>query len=161
ADTSALLAAVGAPNAHVQANAPAGNDAAAQTTVVLETAAALARGQFDDTLVFISFSGEEQGLFGSADIAKNAGASNATPSRIEVAPGTKGARAVAMLTNYTPGGDTAATTGDDFPAFRLYAAGTPRERTSTAEDGTPDNTSPARGLMRYVATFGVPHVHHF
>jgi Zn-dependent M28 family amino/carboxypeptidase len=74
ADTSAQLADAGAPNAHVLANAPAGNDAAAQTNVVLEAAAALARANFDDTLVFISFSGEEQGLFGSADIATNAGA---------------------------------------------------------------------------------------
>jgi hypothetical protein len=161
ADTSTLLAQAGAPNARVASNAPAGNDAAAQTTVVLETAAALARGQFDDTLVFISFSGEEQGLFGSADIAKNAGAANAAPSRLEEVTGIKGARVVAMLNNDIPGGDDVANTGDDFHAFRLYAAGTPRERTSTAEDGTPDNTSPARGLMRFIATFGVPHVHHF
>ena len=83
ADTTALLVDAGAPNANVLAMAPAGNDAAAQTTVVLETAAALARGQFDDTLVFISFSGEEQGLFGSADIATNAGAALAAPSRLE------------------------------------------------------------------------------
>jgi peptidase M28-like protein len=161
ADTSALLAAAGAPNAHAQANAPAGNDAAAQTTVVLEAAAALARGQFDDTLVFISFSGEEQGLFGSADIAKNAGAAIATPSRLEEVTGIKGAKVVAMLNNDIPGGDNVANTGDDFQAFRLYAAGTPRERSSIAEDGTTDNTSPARGLMRYVATFGVPNVDQF
>jgi len=161
ADTSALLAAAGAPNAQVLANAPAGNDAAAQTTVVLETAAALARGQFDDTLVFISFSGEEQGLFGSADIAKNAGAAIATPSRLEEVTGIKGAKVVAMLNNDIPGGDIVSNTGDDFHAFRLYAAGTPRERTSRAEDGTTDNTSPARGLMRFIATFGVPNVDQF
>ena len=161
ADTSAQLAAAGAPNAHVLANAPAGNDAAAQTTVVLETAAALARGQFDDTLVFISFSGEEQGLFGSADTALNAGAAMPGPSRLEQITGIKGAKVVAMLNNDISGGDNVANTGDDFEAFRLYAAGTPRERTSTAEDGTSDNTSPARGLMRFIATFGVPNVHHF
>jgi hypothetical protein len=161
ADTSVLLAQVGAPNAHVLANAPAGNDAAAQTEVVLETAAALARSQFDDTLVFISFSGEEQGLFGSADIAKNAGAAIAAPSRLEQITGIKGAKVVAMLNNDIPGGDDVANTGDDFQAFRLYAAGTPRERTSKAEDGTTDNTSPARGLMRFVATFGVPYVDQF
>ena len=161
ADTSAQLAAAGAPNAHVLENAPAGNDAAAQTTVVLEAAAALARGQFDDTLVFIAFSGEEQGLFGSADIAKNAGAAIATPSRLEEVTGIKGAKVVAMLNNDISGGDNVANTGDDFSAFRLYAAGTPRERTSRAEDGTTDNTSPARGLMRFIATFGVPNVDQF
>jgi Peptidase family M28 len=141
-------------------NAPGANGAA-QTTVILETAAALARGEFDDTLVFISFSGEEQGLFGSADIATNAGAAIAAPSRLEQVTGIKGAKVVAMLNNDIPGGDDVANTGDDFHAFRLYATGTPRERTSRAEDGTTDNTSPARGLMRFVATFGVPHVHHF
>ena len=161
ADTSVQLAAGGAPNAHILANAPAGNDAAAQTNVVLEAAAALARAHFDDTLVFISFSGEEQGLFGSADIATAAGAANAGPSRLEQVTGIKGARVVAMLNNDISGGDNVANTGDDFHAFRLYAAGTPRERTSTAEDGTSDNTSPARGLMRYIATFGVPNVNQF
>jgi len=161
ADTTALLVDAGAPNANVLAMAPAGNDAAAQTTVVLETAAALARGQFDDTLVFISFSGEEQGLFGSADIATNAGAALAAPSRLEQVTGIKGAKVVAMLNNDIPGGDNTSNTGDDFHAFRLYASGTPRERSSIAEDGTSDNTSPARGLMRFIATYGVPHVEHF
>jgi len=161
ADTSTQLAQAGAPNAHVLENAPAGNDAGAQTTVVLEVAAALARAQFDDTLVFINFSGEEQGLFGSADTARNAGAAIAAPSRLEEITGIKGAKVVVMLNNDISGGDNVANTGDDFHAFRLYAAGTPRERSSTAEDGTADNTSPARGLMRYIATFGVPNVHHF
>jgi Peptidase family M28 len=161
ADTSVQLDAGSAPNAHVLANAPAGNDAAAQTNVVLEAAAALARANFDDTLVFISFSGEEQGLFGSADIAMDAGTAIATPSRLEQVTGIKGAKVVAMLNNDIPGGDNVSNTGNDFHAFRLYAAGTPRERTAGAEDGTTDNTSPARGLMRYIATFGVPNVDHF
>ena len=161
ADTSAQLADAGATNANVLANAPAGNDAAAQTAVVLEVAAALARGHFDDTLVFINFSGEEQGLFGSADIATNAGAAIAAPSRLEQVTGIQGAKVVAMLNNDIPGGDISSNTGDDFHAFRLYASGTPRERTSVAEDGTPDNTSPARGLMRFISIYGVPHVHHF
>ena len=161
ADTSTLLGQAGAPNANVLANAPAGNDAAAQTNVVLEVAAALARANFDDTIVFISFSGEEQGLFGSADIALNAGAGLAAPSRLEQVTGIKGAKVVAMLNNDIPGGDNVSNTDGDFHAFRLYATGTPRERTSTAEDGTTDNTSPARGLMRYIATFGVPNVRHF
>src|SRR5262249_14983140 len=40
----------------------------------------------------------------------------------------------------------------------LYAAGTPREISSRSPDGTTDNTSPARGLMRYIQTFGMPYV---
>src|SRR5262249_56439847 len=92
------------------------------------------------------------------EIAKNAGAAIAAPSRLEEVTGIKGAKVVAMLNNDISGGDNVANTGDDFSAFRLYSAGTPRERTSRSEDGTTDNTSPARGLMRFIATFGVPNV---
>jgi hypothetical protein len=154
-DTSALLAAAGVPagGAPVTENAPAGDDAGAQTTVVLEAAHTLSRAHFDNTIVFISFSGEEQGLFGSADVA--------VPGRLAAITGIPNATVVAMLNNDISGGDNLANTGDDFSAFRLYSAGTPRERTSTAEDGTTDNTSPARGLMRFIATFGVPFVHGF
>src|ERR1700726_1261052 len=52
-------------------DAPGGNDAGAQTGVVLELARVLAGHQFDSTIVFMSFSGEEQGLFGSRSIAAN------------------------------------------------------------------------------------------
>jgi Peptidase family M28 len=47
-------------------DAPGGNDAGAQTGVVLELARVLAGHKFDSTIVFMSFSGEEQGLFGSS-----------------------------------------------------------------------------------------------
>ena len=153
-DTAALLAAVNAgPGTRVTENAPAGNDAAAQTTVVLEAARVLSRGNFDNTVVFISFSGEEQGTFGSADVAR--------PGRLAQITGIPNATVVAMLNNDISGGDNVANTGDDFSAFRLYSPGTPRERGSRAEDGTTDNTSPARGLMRFIATFGVPFVDGF
>ena len=152
--TANLLSIAGArAGTSTQENAPAGDDAGAQTTLVLEAARALSRGNFDNTIVFISFSGEEQGLFGSADPA--------VPGRLAQITGIPNAQVVAMLNNDISGGDNSANTGDDFSAFRLYAAGTPRERTSTAEDGTTDNTSPARGLMRFIATFGVPLVDGF
>jgi len=151
-DTSALLAAAGVPpgGARVTENAPAGDDAGAQTTVVLEAAHALARARFDNTIVFISFSGEEQGLFGSADVA--------VPGRLAAITGIPNATVIAMLNNDISGGDNLANTGDDFSAFRLYSAGTPRERTSITEAATTDNTSPNRGLMRFIATFGVSFV---
>src|ERR1700716_601764 len=50
-------------------DAPGGNDAGAQTAVVLELARVLAGHKFKSTIVFVSFAGEEQGLFGSASIA--------------------------------------------------------------------------------------------
>lgn len=122
--------------------APAGNDAGAQTGVVLEVARVLSQGRYDATLVFMSFSGEEQGLFGSASIAANLTKYFNNP------------QVVAMLNTDIPGGDNTTNIGDDFFHFRLYSPGIPREQFSTDPDGTTDNTSPSRGLMRYVATWG-------
>ena len=127
-------------------NAPAGNDAGAQTGVVLELARVLSSHKFDATLVFMSFSGEEQGLFGSHSIAANL-------SRYFDEP-----HVVAMLNTDIPGGDNTANTGADFQHFRLYSPGIPRERLSTDPDGTTDNTSPSRGVMRYIGTWGSAYV---
>ena len=127
-------------------NAPGGNDAGAQTGVVLELARVLSTHKFDATLVFMSFSGEEQGLFGSASIAANL-------SRYFDEP-----RVIAMLNTDIPGGDNTANTGSDFQHFRLYSPGIPRERLATDPDGTTDNISPSRGVMRYVGTWGAAYV---
>jgi len=115
-------------------NAPGGNDAGVQTGVVLELARVLSTYEFDATLVFMSFSGEEQGLFGSASIAANL-------SRYFDEP-----QVIAMLNTDIPGGDNTANTGSDFQHFRLYSPGIPRERLATDPDGTTDNISPSRAL---------------
>jgi Peptidase family M28 len=127
-------------------NAPAGNDAGAQTGVVLELARVLSSHKFDATLVFMSFSGEEQGLFGSHSIAANL-------SRYFDEP-----HVIAMLNTDIPGGDITANTGADFQHFRLYSPGIPRERLATDPDGTTDNTSPSRGVMRYIGVWGGAYV---
>jgi hypothetical protein len=127
-------------------NAPAGNDAGAQTGVVLEIARVLAGHKYDATLVFMSFSGEEQGLFGSASIAANLSRYFDDPN------------VIAMLNTDIPGGDKTANTAADLQQFRLYSPGIPRERRSTDVDGTTDNTSPSRGLMRYVGYWGGTYV---
>jgi Peptidase family M28/Fibronectin type III domain len=127
-------------------NAPGGNDAGGQTGVVLELARVLAGHQFDATIVFISFSGEEQGLFGSASIAANLTRYFDDPD------------VIAMLNTDIPGGDNTANSPSDLLNFRLYSSGIPRERLSTDADGTTDNTSPARGVMRYVGTWGGAYV---
>src|SRR6516164_2805734 len=115
-------------------NAPGGNDAGAQTGVVLELARVLSGHQYDATVVFMSFSGEEQGLFGSGSIAANL-------TRYFEEP-----HVIAMLNTDIPGGDNTANIGADFQHFRLYSPGIPRERRSTDPDGTTDNTSPSRGV---------------
>src|SRR5215469_8783945 len=127
--------------------APGGNDAGAQTGVVLELARVLAGHAFDATIVFMSFSGEEQGLIGSASIAANL-------TRYFPSP-----HVIAMLNTDIPGGDnTTNTTPADLTSFRLYSSGIPRERLSSKPDGTTDNTSPSRGVMRYVGTWGGAYV---
>jgi Zn-dependent M28 family amino/carboxypeptidase len=94
-------------------NAPGGNDAGAQTGVVLELARVLAGHRFDATIVFMSFSGEEQGLFGSASIAANLGRYFDEP------------RFIAMLNTDIPGGDKTADMPGDLQYFRLYSPGIP------------------------------------
>ena len=126
--------------------APGGNDAGAQTGVVLELARVLAGHRFDATIVFMSFSGEEQGLFGSGSIAANL-------TRYFPSP-----HVIAMLNTDIPGGDNTANTTADLLNFRLYASGIPRERFSTDPDGSTDNTSPSRGVMRYIGTWGSAYV---
>ena len=127
--------------------APGGNDAGAQTGVVLELARVLAGHRFDATIVFMSFSGEEQGLFGSGSIAANLTRYFPFPN------------VIAMLNTDIPGGDSTANTQPaDLQNFRLYSSGIPRERFSTTPDGTTDNTSPSRGVMRYIGTWGSAYV---
>jgi Zn-dependent M28 family amino/carboxypeptidase len=127
-------------------DAPGGNDSGGQTSVVLEMARVLAGQKYHATIVFISFSGEEQGLFGSGSIAANL-------SRYFKNP-----KVIAMLNTDIPGGDNIANTASDLQKFRLYSPGIPRERASAAPDGTTDNTSPSRGVMRYVGTWGAAYV---
>jgi len=127
-------------------DAPGGNDAGAQSGVVLELARVLAGHRFDATIVFMAFSGEEQGLFGSSEIAANL-------TRYFQSP-----QVIAMLNTDIPGGDNAANTPTDLQNFRLYSSGIPRERFSTDPDGTTDNTSANRGVMRYVGTWGGAYV---
>lgn len=127
-------------------DAPGANDAGGQTSVVLEMARVLAGQKFHATIVFMSFSGEEQGLFGSGSIAAN------------LTRYFKNPKVIAMLNTDIPGGDNTANTAADLQKFRLYSPGIPRERASTAPDGTTDNTSPSRGVMRYVGTWGGAYV---
>ena len=129
--------------------APGGNDSGGQTGVVLEIANAFIGHSFDSTVVFISFSGEEQGLFGSGEIAANLSKYFPNP------------QVIAMLNTDIPGGDIFANHGADFQQFRVYSPGIPREKLSTQPDGTTDNTSPSRGLMRYVGTWGGAYVPNF
>jgi Peptidase family M28 len=126
--------------------APGGNDSGGQTGVLLELARVLAGNTFDATIVFMSFSGEEQGLYGSGSISAN------------LTRYFKNPEVIAMLNTDIPGGDKSANKPVNLKHFRLYSSGIPRERLDTDPDGTTDNTSPSRGVMRYVGIWGGAYV---
>ena len=124
--------------------APGANDSGSQTAVVLEAANAMVGQTLDASLLFVAFAGEEQGLVGSAALAKAIGT---------LFPG---AAVEAMLNCDIVGGDSTSNDATAQKQFRLYSPGTPREL--LAGDGTTDNTSPSRGLMRFVGTWGGAYV---
>ncbi|HEY1535281.1 MAG TPA: M28 family peptidase [Polyangiaceae bacterium] len=126
--------------------APGANDSGSQTALILELARAFNGHSFDATVAFIAFAGEEQGLVGSAALAK------------DMASLIPKAEVVAMLQSDIVGGDSTVNDATTLQQFRLYSPGTPREVGATTQDGTPDDTSPSRGLMRYVAAWGSAYV---
>ena len=138
----------------VTSDAPGANDSGSQSSVVLELAKVLSHERHANTIVFVTFSGEEQGLFGSGSIA----AKIASASKVGLPAFFQGSQAIAMLNNDIVGGDNFVNGPAELGKFRLYAAGTPREIFSRAPDGSTDNTSPSRGLMRFIATWGTPYV---
>ncbi|MEO7092453.1 MAG: M20/M25/M40 family metallo-hydrolase [Polyangiales bacterium] len=121
--------------------APGANDSGSQTAVVLEVARVMAGHPYDATVVFVAFAAEEQGLLGSKAFVAH------------LAARFPGARVEAMLNCDIVGGDVAANDAAALQKFRLYSPGTPREL-GKAKDGTIDDASPARGLMRFVGEWG-------
>ena len=126
--------------------APGANDSGSQTALVLEAARVMSSQTYDATLVFVSFAGEEQGLFGSSSLAASYGQYFPAGASIE-----------AMFNCDIVGGDATVNDAGTLQEFRLYSPGTPRE-ISSAAIGTTDDTSPARGVMRFVATVGGAYV---
>lgn len=123
-----------------EATAPGANDSGTQTALVLEAARAMAGHEYDATVVFIAFAGEEQGLTGSKAFAQ--GLQKYFPQ----------AKIEAVLNSDIVGGDTSVNNATTHHQFRLFSPGTPREM-GKAPDGSTDNTSPSRGVMRFVGTW--------
>lgn len=122
-----------------EARSPGANDSGSQTAVVLEAARVLAKERFAATIAFVAFGGEEQGLLGSKALVDKLG---------DYFPG---AHVEAVLNCDIVGGDIDANTGRE-QQLRLFAPGTPRE--IKGPDGTHDDTSPSRGLQRWVIEMG-------
>lgn len=122
--------------------APGANDDASGVAVSLECARVLSKLKLPATLVFAAVAGEEQGLYGSAHLAKLAKS--------------EGWQVEAMLSNDIVGGNT--TPGDRFQdksAVRVFSEGipataTPPELRRIIALGY-DSDSPSRELARAVA----------
>jgi hypothetical protein len=120
--------------------APGANDSGSQTSVVIEAARVMAGHSFDATLVFVAFAGEEQGLSGSTAFVN------------KLATAFPGGVVEAMINCDIVGGDSTVNNASALQQFRLFSPGTPRE--IFGPTGTTDDTSPSRGVMRFVGTWG-------
>eukprot|EP01031_Cornospumella_fuschlensis_P003790 gene3790-4733_t len=89
--------------------APGANDDASGTAAVMELACVMARRQFDATVVFMTVPGEEQGLLGAAQWAREARAAN---TNVE-----------AMITNDIIGSSRGDAGQQDARRLRLFADG--------------------------------------
>jgi Zn-dependent M28 family amino/carboxypeptidase len=125
--------------------APGANDSGSQTAALLEIARALAPLELDATILIAAFAGEEQGLLGSAQLAKDYATYVVPNATVE-----------GMFNMDIVGGDNTVNTETTLQQFRLYSPGTPRE--TNMRLGTTDDTSPARGIMRYVDHWGRAYV---
>ena len=130
--------------------APGANDDASGTAVSIECARVLSRHRWPATLVFVAVAGEEQGLLGSAHLAKLAK--------------DQGWQLAGVLNNDIVGGDT--TPGDtlqDKSRIRVFSQGipataTPEEIKHTLALGL-ESDGPSRELARVVAGVGRTYFH--
>jgi hypothetical protein len=125
--------------------APGANDSGSQTAVVLEAARVMAGHTYGATIAFVAFAGEEQGLVGSKAMAQH------------TATLFPGARIEAVLNCDIVGGDKSVNDDVTLHQFRLYSPGAPRQA-GRAPDGLHDDTSPSRGVMRFVGYWGARYV---
>ncbi|HEX3968221.1 MAG TPA: M20/M25/M40 family metallo-hydrolase, partial [Edaphobacter sp.] len=130
-------------NENTHASAPGANDDASGAAVSLECARVLTASgiKFPATLVFVAVAGEEQGLVGSAHLARLAKS--------------EGWRIEAALNNDIVGGDTTpGAIGADKSAVRLFSEGIPNsvtlEQLRQIETIGAQNDSPARELARAI-----------
>jgi hypothetical protein len=129
-------------NANTHDPAPGANDDASGVAVSLESARVLSQLKLPSTIVFVAVAGEEQGLNGSAHLAKLAKSEN---WQLE-----------AVLNNDIVGGDT--TPGDttqNKSAVRVFSEGVPANTTPdqlrAIQSLGAEDDSPSRQLARAIA----------
>jgi Zn-dependent M28 family amino/carboxypeptidase len=131
-----------------ESDAPGANDDGSGTTVVLELARVFSKYEFDATIVFAAFAGEEQGLLGAtqwAEMAKQ-----------------KGLRVDGVLNNDMVGNTTSGDGSIEDKYVRLYAeALSPLDTGATLRSRNMlglENDGPTRTLARYIKEIGERYV---
>jgi hypothetical protein len=125
-------------------DAPGANDDASGTAAVLEMARAMAKYEFDATIVFMAVAGEEQSLLGSTYFAEQAKQKNWNID--------------AMFTNDIVGNTLGGNGVRDRGTVRVFSEGVPSNET-TAEATTRrsvggENDSASRQLARFIKEIG-------
>ncbi|MGS2617354.1 M20/M25/M40 family metallo-hydrolase [Micromonospora sp. LZ34] len=122
-------------------DAPGADDDASGVAVVMELARLMATRRTGATIVFAAVAGEEQGLYGSAYLARQLKAA--------------GADIQGMFSNDIIGSSTADDGTRDPHSVRLFAEGVPTAETpaeaATRQSVGGENDSPSRQLARFVA----------
>ena len=132
-----------------KSDAPGADDDASGSAVSMELACVMARHHFDATLVFMTVSGEEQGLYGS---------------KLWVAEAKKKGLAIAgMLDNDIVGGSAARDGRLERDRLRLFAEGLPAKKENSDDVVTAlrtggENDLPTRQLARFVKQIGERYV---
>lgn len=130
---------------------PGANDDASGTAVSMELARVMAKRSFPATIIFMSVVGEEQGLYGSANVAKRAKAENWNID--------------AMLNNDIVGNTHGMETDlKDNRIVRVFSEGVPSVAVNETKQVASlialggENDSPSRELARYVKEIGERYV---
>ena len=132
-----------------KSNAPGADDDGSGVAVVLELARIMSKHQFPSTIIFAAVCGEEQGLFGSAHLAKKAKDNNWN--------------IVAVLNNDMVGNSTSGgTLLKDNIQFRVFSEGIPLyetdEMAKIRKYTSGENDSKSRELARYIKEIGEEYV---
>jgi len=127
-----------------QSDAPGANDDGSGATAVIEVARVLSRFEFRATIIFATFAGEEQGLYGSAQYAQMAKE--------------KGMHIEGVLNNDMIGNTVCGDGTVQNKYVRLYAEGLSPQDTGSVLRRMDllglDNDGPSRTLARYVQEIG-------
>src|SRR6185503_14573597 len=130
-------------------DAPGANDDASGSAVSMELACVMARHHFDATLVFMTVSGEEQGLYGSRLWVEDAKK--------------KGLQVAGMLDDDIVGGSRARDGRLERDRLRVFAEGIPANKENSDDVVTAlrtggENDLPTRQLARFVKEKGERYV---